>query len=93
MQRSAVSSSHYSDFNPKSSQALNKPECLYFLICVAGLADRERQAHLQIRPHRGMGDTPGFTHHSAIPPHTQPSGKSHCSLPVHYSEVFLFYFF
>lgn len=47
-----------------------------FFNCVAGLADRERQAHLQVWPHRGVGHTPGFTHHSAIPPHSQPSGKS-----------------
>lgn len=45
--------------------------------CVAGLADRERQAHLQVWPYCGVGDTPGFTHHSALPPHTQPSGKSY----------------
>lgn len=51
-------------------------ESLYFVNCVAGLADRERQAHLQVWPHRGVGHTPGFTHYSAIPPHTQPSGKS-----------------
>lgn len=48
-----------------------------FSLCLPGLADRERQAHFQVWPHCGVGDTPGVTHHSALSPHPQPSGKSH----------------
>lgn len=69
----------HSHITKKQLLTLNElifPVCL-FCLCAAGLADRERQAHLQVRPHCGVGDTPGFTHHSAIPPHSQPSGKSH----------------
>lgn len=53
--------------------------CLY--LCwhpfVAGLADRECQAHLQVWPLSGVGDTTGFTHHSALLSHTLPRGKFH----------------
>lgn len=51
------------------------PPYLCWRPSVAGLADGECQAHLQVWPHCGVGDTPGLTYHSALPSHTQPSGK------------------
>lgn len=71
--------SHIVDTHARRHAVFCDVLCLCWRPNVAGLADGERQAHLKVRPHRGVGDPPGFTHHSALPSHTQPSGKPQLS--------------